>query len=106
MGRNTKRPNTTKGPIKPKQKHYKNYKRVPILRSEVNLRSLSKGLGHDSINCSNIAMTILNHASIKNSRKSPLDIKIASYLDVNVPFQEFNRRRYSLRCLETKIART
>jgi len=50
MGRNTKRPNTTKGLIKPKQKHYKNYKRVPILRSEVNPRSLSKGLGHDSIN--------------------------------------------------------
>jgi len=42
----------------------------------------------------------------ENSRKSPLDIKIASYLDVKVPFQEFNRRRDSLRCLETKIART
>jgi len=51
MGRNTKRPNTTKGPIKPKQKHYKNYKRVLILRSEANLRSLSKGIGHHSINC-------------------------------------------------------
>jgi len=46
MGRNTKRPNTTKGPMKPKQKHYKNYKRVP------NPRSLSKGIGHDSINFS------------------------------------------------------
>jgi len=40
MGRNTKRPNTTKGPIKPKQKHYRNYKRVPILRSKANPRSL------------------------------------------------------------------
>jgi len=26
MGQNTKRPNITKGPVKPKQKHYKNYK--------------------------------------------------------------------------------
>jgi len=42
----------------------------------------------------------------ENSRKSPLAIKIASYLDVKVPFQEFNRRRDSLRFLETKIART
>ena len=40
MGRSTKRPNTTKGQIKPKQKHYKNYKRVPILQSEANPRSL------------------------------------------------------------------
>jgi len=29
----------------------------------------------------------------ENSRKSPLDIKIASDLDVKVPFQEFNRRK-------------
>jgi len=42
----------------------------------------------------------------ENSRKSLLDIKIVSYLDVNVPFQEFNRRRDSLRCLEMKITRT
>jgi len=42
----------------------------------------------------------------ENSRKSPLDIKIASYLDVKVHFQEFNRRRDNSRCLETKIART
>jgi len=27
MGQNTKKPNTIKGPIKPKQKHYKNYKK-------------------------------------------------------------------------------
>jgi len=40
MGQNTKRRYTTKGPIKPKQKHYKNYKRVPILRSKANMRSL------------------------------------------------------------------
>jgi len=40
MGRNTKRPNTTKCPIKSKQKHYRNYKRVHILRSEANTRSL------------------------------------------------------------------
>ena len=52
MGRHTKRPNTTKGPIKPKQKHYKKYKRVLILRFKANPTSLSKGLGHDSINCS------------------------------------------------------
>ena len=42
----------------------------------------------------------------ENSRKSLLDIKIVSYLDVNVPFQEFNKRRDSLRCLEMKITRT
>ena len=40
MDRNTKRPNTTKGPTKPKQKQYRNYKRIPILRSEANPRSL------------------------------------------------------------------
>jgi len=27
MGQNTKKPNTTKDPIKHKQKHYKNYKK-------------------------------------------------------------------------------
>jgi len=42
----------------------------------------------------------------ENSRKSPLDIKIASYLYVKVLFQEFNRRRDSFKCLGTKIART
>ena len=31
---------TPKGPIKPKQKHYKNYKRVIVLQSEANMRSL------------------------------------------------------------------
>ena len=40
MGQNTKRPNTTKGLIKPKKKHYKNYKRVLVLQSEANSRSL------------------------------------------------------------------
>ena len=29
MGQNTKKPTTTKGPIKHKQKHYKNYKKSP-----------------------------------------------------------------------------
>ena len=61
MGRNTKRPNTTKGPINPKQKLYKNYKRVLILRSEANMRSLSKGIGHDSINCSEDPEPRLHH---------------------------------------------
>jgi len=42
MGRNTKNSNITKGPIKPKQKHYKNYKIVPILWSETNPRSLRR----------------------------------------------------------------
>jgi len=41
----------------------------------------------------------------ENSRKSPLDIKIASYLDVKVPFQEFNRRKDCLRCLKMKTTR-
>jgi len=36
----TPKGSTTKGPIKPKQKHYKNYKRVLVLQSEANLRSL------------------------------------------------------------------
>ena len=40
MGRNIERPNTTKCSIKPKQKHYKNYKRVHVLKSEANMRSL------------------------------------------------------------------
>ena len=40
MDQNTKKPNTTKGPIKPKQKHYKNYRKVFIPLSEANLRSL------------------------------------------------------------------
>ena len=61
MGRNTKRPNTTKGPINPKQKLYKNYKRVLILRSEANMRSLSKGIGHDSINCYDDPKPRLHH---------------------------------------------
>ena len=79
MGRNTKRPNITKGSIKPKQKHYKNYKRVPILRSEANPRSLSKGLGHDSINCSDIVMTIPSHASIIASRLEEIRPRILAF---------------------------
>ena len=37
MGENTKKPNTTKDLIKPKLKHYKNY-RVLIPLSKANLR--------------------------------------------------------------------
>ena len=63
MTRNTKRPNTTKGPIKPKQKHYKNYKSVLVLQSKANPRSLLRSWTR-FYHCSEILVTILNHASI------------------------------------------
>ena len=54
---------TTKGPIKPKQKHYKNYKSVLVLQSKANPRSLLRSWTR-FYHCSEILVTILNHASI------------------------------------------
>jgi len=64
MGRNTKRPNTTKGPIKPKQKNFTKIIKEFIFYNLNLIRDLFEGLGHDSINCSEIPVTIPNHASI------------------------------------------
>jgi len=64
MGRNTKTPNTTKGLIKTKQKHYKKIIKEFLFYDLKLIRDLIEGLGHDSINCSKIPMTIPNHASI------------------------------------------
>ena len=64
MGRNTKKPNTTKGPINPKQKHYKKIIKEFLLYDLKLIRDLFEGLRHDSINCFEILVTIPNHASI------------------------------------------
>jgi len=64
MGQNTKRPNTTKGSIKHKQKHYYKIIKEFMFYDLKLIRDLFEDLGHDSINCSEIPMTISNHASI------------------------------------------
>ena len=58
MGRNTKRPNTTKGSMKPKQKYYKNNIKEFIFYDLNLIQDLFEGLGHDSINCYEILVTI------------------------------------------------
>jgi len=67
MGRNTKKPNTTKGPINPKQKHYKKIIKEFLLYDLKLIRDLFEGLEHDFINCFEILVTIPNHAFIISS---------------------------------------
>jgi len=83
MGRNTKMPNTTKGLIKPKQKHYKKIIKEFLFYDVKLIWDLFEGLGHDSINCSKIPVTIPNHASIIVSGLEKIRPQILNYLQPN-----------------------
>jgi len=85
MGQNTKRPNTTKGPIKPKQKHYKNYKKESIFYDLKPIQDHFKGHRHDSINYFEIPMMVPNHASIIGFRLEKIQPRLLTlyYLQPN-----------------------
>jgi len=60
MGQNTKKPNTTNDPIRPKHKHYKTKIQKEFIFDDLKLIwDLFEGFGHDSINCSKIPITVL-----------------------------------------------